>query len=310
MSFDYKFILFIVTILLYIVEQRVEAFMTKKEPEPALRDCASDNDCNTVYSAGTPKNICTIAGKCACITGSGIHCQLGPNNYKNPAMMTDAEKAVFMKEYRPDFTVHDYTSWLLLFKDSRQRLPVLHLRNLQRLDAGQPVILPDDKVLPADFGITGLKNTGKPHIFATANDYFSAEYTSDSEVYTKKQGGLLFADEQKLLDSMQKRQLRRPRVSSMTNVTKDDYIPINYNEYPEYAPEQVTLDSSKSASDFVNNKIDAHELNYYIRPQVYPGDIEIEAGRRYIAELEEKILKKGETPESYHLRSGSNVFTR
>lgn len=295
---------------MYVSMQFTEAFIGTSAPPPVIRDCASDDDCNTVYSTGMPKNICTVSGKCACITGSGIHCQLGPNNYKNPSMMSDAEKAVFMKEYRPDFTLNDYISWLLLFKDSRQRLPILHLRNLQRLERHESVTLPDNVALPADFGVTGLKNTGKPYIFATANDYFTAEYTPMSEVYTKKQGGLLYADEQKLLDSMQKRQLRRKRVSSMTNVMKDDYIPINYSEYPEYAPEQVTLDAGKSPSDFVNNKIDAHELNYYIRPQVYPGDIEIEAGRRYIAELEEKILKKGETPESYHLRSGSNTFTR
>lgn len=264
--------------------------------------CASDADCNTIYSVGSPKNVCKSNGECLCFSGSGIHCQLGPNNYKNPTVMTVAERDSFMKEYRPDFTLHDYTSWLLLFNDQRNKLPIVHLRNLQRLSRGEPIVLPDLVVSPTDLGVTGLRNTGKPYIFATANDYFVNEYSPDSAVYTRLQAGVL-PQEQALLDSMQKRQLKRPVVSSMTNVTQQDFIPQNYNNYPNYAPEQVTLDSGKSASDFVNNKIDAHELNYYIRPQVYPGDIEIEAGRQYIRSLEEKILRKTESPESYHLRT-------
>lgn len=269
---------------------------------PRVQGCVSDSDCNTVFSAGSPKNVCTIKGECMCFSGSGIHCQLGPNNYKNPSVMTAAERETFMKEYRPDFTLHDYTNWLLLFNDQRNKLPILHLRNLQRLSRGEPVILPNPVVSPADLGVTGLRNTGKPYIFASANDYFVSGYANDSTQYTRLQGGVL-PQEQALLDSMQKTQLKRPRVSPLTNVMPSEFIPVNYNNYPEYAPEQVTLDSGKSASDFVNNKIDAHELNYYIRPQVYPGDIEIEAGRQYIRDLEEKVLRKTESPESYHLRT-------
>jgi len=96
--------------------------------------CQQDSDCNIVNGDG--KNICKRNGKCYCLSGSGLFCQYGPTNYKDPKDMTPDELAVFKAKYRNNFTLQDYKNWLLLYRADAQHLRYNHRENLKILLRG------------------------------------------------------------------------------------------------------------------------------------------------------------------------------
>lgn len=96
--------------------------------------CTKDSDCNIVNGDG--KNVCKSDGTCHCLSGSGLFCQYGPTNYKDPKDMTPEELDRFKYKYRNNFTLQDYKNWLMLYKDDAQHLRHHHRENLKILLRG------------------------------------------------------------------------------------------------------------------------------------------------------------------------------
>ena len=224
--------------------------------------------------------------------------------------MSPDELKVFKSQYRDDFTETDYINWLLLYREDRQDLPYLHLENLHRLERGESIKQPDR--LDKNLDVTGLTN--QPYMFANANDYFKSMYDGSMVTkYLRNDGRFMLEREREMLNRMQTPQLT-PLNDQMTRTeasSPDDFLGSNYADFPQMAPEDVTKDAKyKGQSQFWNNKIDAHELNYYIRPTVVTGDLETIIGRKYRLEKENEILSKNEHQEDYHKRAGTDNFDR
>jgi hypothetical protein len=104
--------------------------------------CENDNDCNLFYGDG--KNTCKSNKQCRCEVGSGVLCQYGPTNYKDPKDMTTKEKTIFKNLSNYDnFTIQDYKNWLSLYKKDYYLLSDEHLINLRKVLRGEPLALRD-----------------------------------------------------------------------------------------------------------------------------------------------------------------------
>jgi hypothetical protein len=96
--------------------------------------CSTDADCNVVNGNGN--NVCKSDGTCHCLSGSGLFCQYGPTNYKDPKDMTIDELNRFKMKYRSNMTLQDYKNWLMLYKDEVENIRQHHRRNLLKLLKG------------------------------------------------------------------------------------------------------------------------------------------------------------------------------
>jgi hypothetical protein len=104
--------------------------------------CNTDSDCNLFYGDG--RNTCKSNKQCRCEVGSGVLCQMGPTNYKDPKDMTDKERSIFktMQNY-DNFTIQDYKNWLSLYENDYFQLSDEHLINLRKMRRGEPLSLRD-----------------------------------------------------------------------------------------------------------------------------------------------------------------------
>jgi len=111
----------------------VDVTPTPTETRPKV-GCTTDADCNVVSGQGN--NVCKSDGTCHCLSGSGIFCQYGPTNYRDPKDMTPDELSRFKSKYRNNMTLQDYKNWLLLYKGEVENLREHHRRNLLKLLRG------------------------------------------------------------------------------------------------------------------------------------------------------------------------------
>jgi hypothetical protein len=104
--------------------------------------CEKDSECNLFYGDG--KNTCKSNKQCRCEVGSGVLCQYGPTNYKDPKDMTTKERTIFKNLSNYDnFTIQDYKNWLSLYKKDYYLLSDDHLINLRKVLRGEPLALRD-----------------------------------------------------------------------------------------------------------------------------------------------------------------------
>jgi hypothetical protein len=104
--------------------------------------CEKDSECNLFYGDG--KNTCKSNKQCRCEVGSGVLCQYGPTNYKDPKDMTTKERTIFKNLSNYDnFTIQDYKDWLSLYKKDYYLLSDDHLINLRKVLRGEPLALRD-----------------------------------------------------------------------------------------------------------------------------------------------------------------------
>jgi hypothetical protein len=104
--------------------------------------CEKDSECNLFYGDG--KNTCKSNKQCRCEVGSGVLCQYGPTNYKDPKDMTTKERTIFKNLSNYDnFTIQDYKDWLALYKKDYYLLSDDHLINLRKVLRGEPLALRD-----------------------------------------------------------------------------------------------------------------------------------------------------------------------
>lgn len=123
--------------------------------------CVKDSDCNVVNGNG--QNVCKSDGTCHCISGSGLFCQYGPTNYKDPKDMTPDELERFKSKYRNNMTLQDYKNWLMLYKDEIEEIREHHRKNLFKLLRG-------GVLTEADVPAVSLKPP------TSAADYFQTMY--------------------------------------------------------------------------------------------------------------------------------------
>ncbi len=74
-------------------------------------------------------------------------CQHGETNYPDPHTMSPIDKRYFKYSYPGNFTLQDYINWLWQYKNTEEELPYEHLKNLNKLKRGIPLI-PKKGVLP------------------------------------------------------------------------------------------------------------------------------------------------------------------
>lgn len=73
-------------------------------------------------------------------------------NYKKPSEMSCFEATDFKRRYRKDFTLVDYTSWLLLYRRDMYNLKEYHQANLVKLLSGTALVtsdLPYQRLVPS-----------------------------------------------------------------------------------------------------------------------------------------------------------------
>jgi len=231
-------------------------------------------------------------------------------NYPDPAFMSVSEKIQYMSNYRDDFTLLDYRDWLLLFKNDQARLPYIHLRNLQKLERGLAIEVP--RKLDMNMDVTGL--TKQPYVFAEPADYFKSKNIGVK--YLRQDGRNLLKREKMLLERLQKPQVL-PRGNDLTRLNSEQggFLPSNVSEYRDTMVPDVLLwkgglDTTAKRSKFLNQKVDAYELNYFVRPAAYTGDVERTLGRKYQNAQEDAFLRTNEHQEDYHQRAETDNFAR
>lgn len=102
--------------------------------------CQDDSNCNTVYGQG--QNRCD-AGRCRCRYGDGPQCQLLPTYYQDPRNMTPIQIIRFKQDAQlSKMTTQDYQNWLLLYSPDPEDLPLLHQKNLFRVQRKESVTVP------------------------------------------------------------------------------------------------------------------------------------------------------------------------
>lgn len=158
--------------------------------------CEKDSECNLFYGDG--KNTCKSNKQCRCEVGSGVLCQYGPTNYKDPKDMTTKERTIFKNLSNYDnFTIQDYKNWLSLYKKDYYLLSDDHLINLRKVLRGEPLALRD---IP----------TGGLRPPLTSQKYFAEMYDKLSDL----------------------EQIVSPINSSTTGVQ----VGYNYSDYSDFSP--------------------------------------------------------------------------
>lgn len=174
-----------------------------------------------------------------------------PQHYKNPSQMNTKELNHFKKQYRKNFTKVDYINWLMLQCNNLKNLASIHVKNFQNL-------------------LCSLSGPKK-------------EKTYPSIKYLKNDDRFMLKRDRKLLERLQKPQMLPFHSKELTQLhsnAPDDFLAYNYSDFPQMASPQ-DVGSKSPILDVRNHKIDAHELNYYIRPSVVTGSMETNIGRQY-----------------------------
>ena len=187
-----------------------------------IKICEKDDDCNLIYSG----NICKSDGRCHCSNSSGILCQYGPLNYKDPNKMTPQERDNFKSFYGPNMTVQDYRNWLSLYRDDLYNLSDEHIKNYEKIKNGirlEKSDLPKYKSKPpvnvGDYFGT-LWNNGNVAIAFPINSEtgpYLASNIGDYKEFVPPEEGIgqpILANQEERVDPYELDYLIRPRVTT------------------------------------------------------------------------------------------------
>lgn len=238
--------------------------------EPSESPCNNkDLGCNTDSDCnvvnGNGKNVCKSDNTCYCVEGSGRFCHYGPTNFQDPKNMTDEQRKRFKDKFRSNMTLQDYKNWLMLYKNDQCHLRDHHKRNLKILLKGGQ-----------------LKETDIPGIRAkapiNASDYFEKMYKS----------GMI--------------SIHYPD----TSVT-GAMVGSNYDQYDDFIPPELMEQTwlTGKVDMYKDSKINAHALNYFIRPEVTTGEEEAFLGERY--KLDENVHNLDGKKDLYTIKTYSNI---
>jgi hypothetical protein len=167
-------------------------------------------------------------------------CSYGETNFADPRTISVVEKRIFTLNYPPHMTIQDYANWLYCFVGKEDQLPYQHLKNLEKLKKGFPLIKEE--------GVTPPPAQHYPPM--DANTYFE-------KMYDPKTQALLIA----------------PPLNSNTSAL----LGANYQQYSEFSQ---NFDQYGSSGTIVNPDIaykkSARDLDNLIIPK-NGNDLELEA---------------------------------
>jgi hypothetical protein len=158
-------------------------------------------------------------------------CSYGDTNYADPRTMSVIEKRTFMLNYPSNMTMQDYINWLYSFVGKEDQLPYNHLKNLEKLKKGIPLVK-EDGICPPPA------------------QYFPP---MDSEKYFKN-----------MYDAKTHEIAFAPKLNSNTS----SLVGANYNQYSEFSQ---NFDLYGSTGSIVNPDIaykkNAKDLDNIIKPK-------------------------------------------
>ena len=94
----------------------------------------------------------------------------GITNYGNPNEMSEVDKSLFINNYPPNMTLQDYINWLLCFKNNKNKLKYIHLKNLELINNGKKLTYEEGVIPPPSDEFHKLNNSG---------DYFEKLYLAN-----------------------------------------------------------------------------------------------------------------------------------
>jgi hypothetical protein len=166
-------------------------------------------------------------------------CSYGNTNYADPRTMSIIEKRTFTLSYPPNMTMQDYINWLYSFIGKEDQLPYNHLKNLEKLKRGIPLIQENGVCPPPSSTFPPLD----------AETYFK-------NMYDVKSNEIAFA----------------PQLNSTTSVL----VGSNYNQYSEFSQNfDVYGSSGEIRNPDIAYKMNAKKLDNIIIPKD-SNDLELE----------------------------------
>jgi hypothetical protein len=125
-------------------------------------------------------------------------CFYGVTNYADPKDMSSIDYNIFILNYPPNMTMQDYVNWLWCFKNKKDQLTYNHLRNLEKLELGKPLVY-EEGVCPPP---------GYYHQPMNAEDYFEKLYNENTNEF---------------------------QIAESLNSTTASMMPYNYGDYSEFS---------------------------------------------------------------------------
>jgi hypothetical protein len=145
-------------------ENTTETETEKKRPATQLNNITPSTD-STSSSSISRKN--RWSGNLSAPPPPSVYAsdEYGAMNYPFPSQMTEEQRQAFLLGYPPDMTIQDYMNWLWLYRGQESLLDLVHLQNLERIQAGRSLAQlrppPPSQVAPLN-----------------AHDYFERQYPS------------------------------------------------------------------------------------------------------------------------------------
>jgi hypothetical protein len=204
-------------------------------------------------------------------------------NYKNPRDMNREELDLFKAKYRSDFTVQDYRNWLLLYKNDPRNLRDHHRDNLRKLLRGGTITFDD---LPRVLHVPPRD----------AASYFADMYPGQ-DIGVQFRNGLPKSEEQQVTVGGSPRLPQQPPrdAPGATNYLEvgatGSLLEYNFANYSNFIPPQDLEKTWITGTvDLFREKVDPHELNYYVRPDATSGDERSAIGNKYLQERLSRML--------------------
>ncbi len=158
-------------------------------------------------------------------------CTYGQTNYADPRTMSTIEKRTFTLNYPPNMTMQDYVNWLYCFVGREDQLPYNHLKNLEKLKKGIPLVKEEGVCPPPPKYFPPLD----------AEKYFK-------NMYDAKTQDLVYA--------------------SPLNSTTSALVGANYNQYSEFSQNFDVYGTSGSiVNPDIAYKKDARDIDNIIIPK-------------------------------------------
>lgn len=201
----------------------------------------------------------------------------GRMNYKDPRDMSREELELFKEKYRSDYTVQDYKNWLMLYKSDPRNLREHHRQNLRKLLRGGNITFED---LPRVLHVPPRD----------AASYFANMYPNQ-DIGVQFRNGLPSTTAPKLLVGGTPRlpQAQEGGPSEPLNYLEvgatGALLEYNFGNYSNFIPPQDLEKTWITGTvDLFREKVEPHELNYYVRPDVTTGDERSAVGNKYLQE--------------------------
>jgi hypothetical protein len=204
------------------MNQSIEGFTSFREPKSSQIDWSPS-------SSNVQEKVC-FKNHHHHKDGSSKDCTYGVTNYADPRDMSPVDYQIFFLNYPPNMTLQDYINWLWCYRDKKEQLTYNHLRNLEKLEFGKPLI--------SQPGICPPPSYYQPPL--NAEDYFNKMYNQSNEF----------------------------DISAPLHSVTGPMVGYNYKDYSEFSQNQdVYGQSGELRNPDIGLKKTAKEVDNYILPK-------------------------------------------